>query len=54
MTTVLGRALVKARLTDCQNLDALRRLWEGLGVDYKACEEVKAHKDALKAQFEKE
>ena len=44
-------AFVIARLSDCPDLAALRRVWESLGRDYQSHPAVIAHKDALKQQL---
>jgi len=40
------------RLSDAPNIEALRRVWESLGRDYRAKPQIIAHKDALKEQME--
>jgi hypothetical protein len=51
MTTPEGRAHCIARLGDCPTADALRRVWESLGVDYQRDETVQAFKDRMKEQL---
>lgn len=48
-----GLKYVLARLADCPNLDALRRVWDSLGDEYKRSPEVQAHKARLKAGMQK-
>jgi len=40
------------RLSDAPNIEALRRVWESLGRDYRANPQIIAHKDTLKKQME--
>lgn len=49
-----ARAFVLMRLFEAPDLDALRRVWDGLGDDWKADRQVRELKDALKAKFEAE
>lgn len=44
-----GKAYVMNRLSSCPNLDTLRRVWDGLGVEYQRDASIIAHKEALKA-----
>ena len=52
MTTPEARALIIARLSDCPDLAAPRRVWESLGRDYQNHPKIRAHKDAMKQQME--
>ena len=52
MTTDHGRAFVVARLGDAPDLDALRRVWESLGLEYKKDQVVRDAKDRIKAAME--
>ncbi|KAF0675098.1 hypothetical protein [Profundibacterium mesophilum] len=47
-----GRAFVIARLSDCPDLAALRRVWESLSAEYQRDGVVRAAKDALKTGME--
>ena len=49
-----GLAYVIYRLGVCPNLEALRRVWGNLGVEYQRHPEVIAMKDRLKEGFENE
>lgn len=53
MTTAAGLTHVKARLLSCPSLDALRRVWEGLGSEYQRHPEVMRLKEDLKKALEK-
>lgn len=48
MTTAAGITHVKTRLLSCPTLDALRRVWDGIGNDYQRHPEVMKLKDDLK------
>lgn len=51
MTKDHGIAHCLARLGDCPDLDALRRVWESLGETYKRHPSVQAFKDLKKEQL---
>lgn len=53
MTTSAGRAHCISRLSSCPDIDALARVWSGLGKAYQKDDEVSAFKDKMKKQFEK-
>lgn len=48
MTTETGIAHCIARLGSCPDLDALRRVWEGLGKEYQHDERVAGFKEDMK------
>lgn len=48
MTTEPGRQFVLSRMGDCPNIDALRRVWDSLGNEYKRDPIVRDFKDKLK------
>lgn len=48
-----GLKFILARLGDCPDLDALRRVWDSLSDEYKRSPEVQAQKARLKAAMEK-
>lgn len=47
-----GRKFTIARLSDAPNIEALRRVWDSLGDEYRRCPVVAAHKDTLKKSME--
>lgn len=46
-----GRAYALARLSDCPDLPALKRVWESLGAEYQRDPAVQEMKDALKQEL---
>lgn len=53
MTTDHGRAFVIDRLATAPDLDALRRVWESLGVEYQNDPVVQKAKNDFKAGMSK-
>ncbi|MBQ2263246.1 MAG: hypothetical protein II336_18030 [Loktanella sp.] len=51
MTTAKGRAHCISRLSSCPDIDALARVWSGLGKSYQIDDEVSAFKDKMKKQL---
>jgi hypothetical protein len=51
MPTEAGKAFVLQRLFDAPDQEALRRVWESLGVAYQKDPDIRALKDQLKANM---
>ena len=49
--TALGKAHVMRRLSRCENLSDLRRVWGNIAVAYQKDAEILARKEALKGQL---
>jgi len=49
-----GRKFILGRLSDAPDIRSLRKVWDSLGHEYARDPKIAAHKDQLKAQFEKE
>ena len=49
---VTARALVLVRLCQCRDTAGLRTVWQSLGRDAQADEQVQAVKEQLKKQFQ--
>lgn len=48
MTTEHGKAFVLMRLSECPTLNALKTVWESIGLEYRKDPDVQAHKDRMK------
>lgn len=51
MTTKAGIAHCTARLLSCPDREALRRVWDSLGIAYQREPEISALKDRLKEEL---